>query len=282
MNSQKAKPFYERFLTSLESAGKSDNTIRNYRADLRAFEAFTGRPAETATADELDRYFEKVVSLAPASRARKQAALSSFFRWACKKKFIQQDPMYVIDRVNVPKKQPRPISAEILHKILAQIPQENLRDLLLINLLLETGLRISEALSIEIGNMDLSAGDESVLIRGKGGSERWVPLYQAENTLKLLPGYLEGKTGFLFPGEGENPVCYRTIHERWGEYQKKANLSKNAGLHALRHTCATNLLESGKAIEFVKEVLGHKHMQTTLRYTAVRGNHIKKALMGTN
>lgn len=282
MNSQTAKPFYEKFLTSLESSGKSGNTIRNYRADLRAFETFTGKPAEKATPEELDSYFEKVVALAPASRARKQASLSSFFRWACKKKFIPHDPMYAIDRVSVPRKQPRPISSDVLHKIMEQIPADNRRDLLLINLLLETGLRISEALSIEIDNMDLAPGNESILIRVKGGSERWVPLYMASRTLELLPEYIQGRKGFLFPGDDDKPICYRTIHERWKEYKEKANLSTKGGLHALRHTCATNLLESGKPIEVVKEVLGHKHMQTTLRYAAVRGGHIKKVLMGTN
>jgi len=171
-----------------------------------------------------------------------------------------------------------------IRKVLDAIPKANLRDRLLFTLIAETGLRISEALGIYHEDLILTPDDEQIVIRGKGGQRRTVMLYAAPRSLKLLRRFLREtgiRSGALFRGDprrggSASPIHYRTAHNAWRRYCAKAGVKIN--IHALRHSFATRLLNEGVSLAVVRKLLGHRRMQTTLRYAEVTDATVKREL----
>jgi site-specific recombinase XerD len=185
----------------------------------------------------------------------------------------------------VPESQPRPLDSRIIRKVLNAIPSRKLRDRLLFTLIAETGLRIAEALGIYYEDLALTPDDERIIIRGKGGRTRTVMLYAAPESLKLLQRYLRQTrimSGALFRGDparggSSRPIHYRTAHHAWMRYCRKAKVK--ASIHALRHSFATRLINEGVSLGVVRKLLGHRSMQTTLRYAEVTDATVKRELM---
>ncbi len=273
----------EEFLTDLENAGRSPHTLVNYRADLRRFlRDGHAKTLNDVTPDVLRRYFTTLGRKAPATRARHQASLNAFLEWCVKYDWLPSNPMDKIDRVKVPEPLPKGLPDETIHKILAAIPRENLRDRLLFTLIAETGVRIAEALGIYVEDLDLTPDDEKILVRGKGNKTRTVMLYSSPTTLRLLRRYMQQsnlRSGPLFRstrGRAVTTMHYRTAHAAWTKYCRKAGVTAN--IHALRHSFATSLINKGVRLEIVRKLLGHKNMHTTLRYAEVNDQTIKTEL----
>jgi site-specific recombinase XerD len=129
------------FLTDLTRAGKSANTVRTYRNDLARF--FTG-PIDQITAGVLRQYLASVADKAPATRARREAALASLLAWAYRAEIITADLMTRLDRTRPPLSPARPVPTEHIEAVLRAIPQTRDRDRLLFRLLHTTGMRIGE------------------------------------------------------------------------------------------------------------------------------------------
>ena len=184
----------------------------------------------------------------------------------------------------MPEGLPRPVPLTTIRKVLDAIPKNNLRDRLLFTLIAETGLRVGEALGIYYEDLVLTPDDEQIVIRGKGGQRRTVMLYAAPRSLKLLRRYLRQsgiKSGALFRGDprrggSASPIHYRTAHHAWRRYCAKAGVKVN--IHALRHSFATRLLNEGVSLAVVRKLLGHRRMQTTLRYAEVTDATVKREL----
>jgi integrase/recombinase XerD len=140
----------EQFLTDLRSANRSPHTCRAYATDLRRLAAFyDGEPA-TISANTLRDFFQSFVHLKPASRARKQAALNSFFTWAYRHDLVPTNPMAKLEPVKRPDRKIRALPRAAIEKILGVIPAIQSRDRLLFRLLFETGVRVSEALTLYV------------------------------------------------------------------------------------------------------------------------------------
>jgi len=205
----------------------------------------------------------------PASRARTMAALNSFLTWAVKHDLLDANPLVKLNRVKVPEPEPRGVPREQIDAVLKVIPRDNLRDQLLFRLLAETGLRISEALQLDVDDLDLTRDDEHLHVLGKGGHRRTV-LLDDSKLVSLLRRYLKEmqvRHGPLFRalknGDGQ-PLRYQTIQARWAAYCAKAGVE--CSLHQLRHSHATALVQDGVSLVTIRKRLGHKHIQTTLRY----------------
>lgn len=271
-----------KFLNAMSVAGKSENTIRGYSSDLNAYQDHLGRPIETSTVDDIEQYFLSIKKLAPATKGRKQVSLRVFFTWAVRRDFLQANPMDKIDPVKVPSKLPRPMASGSVKNLLVKIGEEAFRDRLLIILMLETGLRASEAIRIRMDDIDFTAGDEKLYIVGKGGDERQFPLYIAKLTLTLLPEYIKAegiKSGYIFKGEtARQHLSYSTAHRAWMDFASRAGISDTKGLHVLRHTFASGLLEKGVTMEVIQYLLGHKQITTTQRYAAMNSSIVKTQL----
>ncbi|MBC8162372.1 MAG: site-specific integrase [Roseiflexaceae bacterium] len=204
-----------------------------------------------------------------ASRARTAAALNSFLTWAVRHDLLVANPLVKLDRVQVPEPAPRGVTRAAIDAILATIPRDQLRDQLLFRMLAETGLRISEALQLEVDDLDLTPDDEHLHVLGKRGQRRTV-LLDAPQLVRLLRRYLkamQARHGPLFRplknGDGLL-LQYQTLQERWARYCATAGVV--CTLHQLRHSHATALVQAGVSLATIRKRLGHKHIQTTLRY----------------
>jgi len=273
------------FLADLENAGRSRHTIVNYRCDLRRLIDFSPAGLHAITPVHLRRFFLSLADKAPSSRARIQSSVNAFLTWCFRHDLLPANPMQKLERVSVPESFPRPLDPRVVRKILDAIPRRNLRDRLLFTLIVQTGLRIGEALGIYFEDLLLTPDDEQIIIRGKGGRTRTIMLYAAPESLKLLTRYLRQSritSGALFRGDparggSSRPIHYRTAHRAWTLYCEKARV--HADIHALRHSFATRLVNDGVSLGVVRKLLGHRNMQTTLRYAEVSDATVKRELM---
>jgi site-specific recombinase XerD len=180
------------FLADLARQGRSGHTLRAYRGDLAAFtRTFAGTPQDI-TPQILRTYLTTLATKAPATRARHEASLASFLGWAYRAEIITADPMTRLDRTQLPIPAPRPIPTGQVIAVLGAIPTSRDRDRLLFHLIYTTGLRIGEALSIEVDDLDLTRDDEHVTIRGKGGRRRTV-LLDDPSLVAMLRRYLRAR-----------------------------------------------------------------------------------------
>ncbi len=245
------------YLTDLANAGRPTTTRRAYASDLAAFTRYYAGPASGVTAAVLRGFFATLDGLAPATRARKQASLSSFLAWAYRHDAIAANPMTKLDRVRLPDPKPRGVPRATVEQILAQVPRAQRRDRLLFRLVYETGLRIGEALAIHVDDVDLAPDDERLSVLGKGGRRRTI-LLDDPRLVAELRAYLK-QTGYR-----HGPLRYQSIQQRWAGYCAAAGTTVT--LHQLRHAHATELVNDGVSLATIRKRLGHKNLQTTARY----------------
>jgi site-specific recombinase XerD len=259
----------DRFLQDLKNASKSPHTIRAYHSDLTAFIAQCPDDFADIQAQHLRAFFTQHEHLKPATRARKQTSVASFLKWAYQHNLIETNPMLKIDRVSVEQDLQQPPSRDQIKLIFEQIPKHQLRDQLLFKLVFETGLRISEALAIHIEDLDLTLDDEHLIVMGKGQRKRTI-LLDDSSLVVLLKKYLKKKGyqhGALFRAHKNyqgGALRYQSAQEKWMKYCEQAGVE--CTLHQLRHAHATELVNDGVSLATIRKRLGHKHIQTTLRY----------------
>jgi integrase/recombinase XerD len=259
----------EAFLRDLARAGRSPATIRAYRGDLGALTALHSGPVDTVTLDTVRDALDASAHLAPATRARRQAALASFFKWAVRQGITEIDPVLRLSAVHVEPPLPRGVPADQVQAILAGIPRDRLRDRVLFGLIASTGLRAGEALRIHIEDVDLTRGDERVSIIGKGLRRRTVLLDDPRLVvlIKRLVTVLGRNNGALFVAEKNGvggSLSYTSARARWDQYTASAGV--DATLHQLRHSHATALINGGVSLTTIKKRLGHRNIASTLRY----------------
>jgi len=296
------KPIVERrfehlvldFLAYLEfERGLSRNTLDAYRTDLlqygRCLEA-RARSALDATPGDVADFLEGLAKggedrppASPATIHRKSACLRSFYRHLRRDGLLDTDPTATLSTPRRSRKLPQVLTRGEVEKLLAQprgTEPAALRDRALLEVMYACGLRASEAIGLELMDVDI---DEGVLrARGKGSKERVVPIGQA--ALKALRIYLERGRPKLVKGAPEVHlfVNFRGGHlTRQGLYKIVRRHAQTAGLadrmspHTLRHTFATHLLSGGCDLRSVQEMLGHADVSTTQLYTHLSSERLK-------
>jgi integrase/recombinase XerD len=271
-------PDVEGFLALL-AARRAPRTVEAYRRDLTAVAKRLGHPLGRATVDELERYLAELRAhgLSPATIARRAAALRSFFRHQTLLGARGDNPAAELELPRRIRRLPRTLSAaeaERLVEAAAGTQPRDLRDRALVELLYGAGLRVSEAVSLERGGVDL----EGRLVRctGKGGKERVVPI--GRQAAEALRRYLARGRPFL--DRRHRPELFLNAKggplTRAGAFLILRRLAARAGLeperihpHLLRHSFATHLLEGGADLRSVQEMLGHADLATTELYTHV-------------
>ena len=269
MKEQPLEQLVATFLSDLAHANRSHHTRHAYATDLAQLCAFYHGPVQALTAEVLRGFFSTHLHLRPATRARKQAAVARFLIWAHQHEVLDTNPMLKIERVKLAPPQPRGMERDQIERILKGIPAECQRDRLFFRLLLETGLRVSEGLSLYVEDIDLSLDNEHLTVIGKGGKRRTV-LLDDPRLVQQLRAYLK-RTGYkhgpLFRAEKNGrggSLRYQSMQERWDHYCTQAGVV--CTLHQLRHTHATELINGGVSLPTIRKRLGHKNLQTTLRY----------------
>lgn len=218
------------------------------------------------------------------TRARKVAALKSFFKYICsKKKIIKENPATDLEVPKRGKRNPIYLSLEESKLLLNSISGRNKeRDFCIITLFLNCGVRLSELCDIKIENIR----DDLLIIRGKGDKERTI--YLNESSLSAIEAYenvRNNKIGiidkeYLFLSERKKRIDKRTVQTIVKKCIAKAGLDdKKYTTHKLRHTAATLLYKYGNVdIRSLQEILGHESISTTTIYTHVDQETLRKAV----
>ncbi len=280
----KLKSLIDEFLADLSNAGKSKHTVRNYRSDLYRFARHYCGEIEGLQTNHLRQYLFTLADKAPSTKGRNFASLNKFLDWCVRFEIIEANPMARLEGPKWGERVPRAIPAGDLKTISRAIRCAEPRERLLFTMLLDTGMRVSEALAIRIENIDFTPGREAVIIRGKGNRFRLVPLLAEMECLSLLQKYIKDRNltgGPLFrpyKGKNDKQMSYRTALHYWELLCQKINLKYE--IHQLRHTCATGLLNDGVDIEVIRQLLGHRDIQTTSRYTKLDIRTLRRELIG--
>lgn len=255
--------------------GFSTATLRAYASDLAQFGQFFAGSDCLLDLKEAD--LEAWVGdlfrhgLARSSISRKLAAVRGFFRFLLRKRVIPNDPAANLRNPKQETRQPRTPNIDEVFELLEgadETTAANVRDLALVELLYGSGLRISEALQLDA--LDVEPPCEIIRIMGKGGRERLCPL--SDSSRLCLEKWLKMRGSLAGAGEPALFVGMRGRRLNRREAARiVARLSAGAGIrispHALRHAFATHLLGSGADLRSVQELLGHKRLATTQRYT---------------
>jgi integrase/recombinase XerD len=288
------------FLAYLEfERGLSRNTLDAYRTDLLQYGRFLEEREESAldaTPGDVSDFLESLARgeaadgeapgrppASPATIHRKSACLRSFYRHLRRDGLLDTDPTASLSAPRRSRKLPQVLTRGEVEKLLVQprgTEPAALRDRALLEVMYACGLRASEAIGLELLDVDV---DEGVLrARGKGSKERVVPIGQA--ALKALRIYLERGRPKLVKGAPETHlfVNFRGGHlTRQGLYKIVRRHAQTAGLadrmspHTLRHTFATHLLSGGCDLRSVQEMLGHADVSTTQLYTHLSSERLK-------
>ena len=278
--------------------GLSEATIRAYAADLRAYGAWLastkgGWADDPAVArDYLASLVRPPRVLRPSSHRRKAASLRAFYRFAHGEGLMERDVAGLIDLPRASRLLPDTRDVAAVEALLdAPDPgtDAGIRDRALFELLYACGLRISEALRLD--RDDLSLGDASVRVIGKGDRERLLPV--GDVALAAIGRYLDdvrprwlgspGDTSRALPRGGPLFVTSRGRRlgrmAAWRGLRRAAliaGLTEHVTPHTLRHSFATHLLEGGADLRVVQELLGHASITTTQLYTHLTGERIKQ------
>ncbi len=258
----------QEFLAELEHADRSRHTIRAYASDLAALRELTDL-LEQITPTGLRKLATSQSHLSPATRARRQAAVSSFFKWLVRQGHVVANPVDRLERVRRKPSQPRGLTRKKVESVLAKIPPKRHRDRLLFRLLFETGIRIGEALGLHVEDLELDPDDERLVVLGKGGRRRTV-LLDDPQLVKQLHDHLKRtghKHGHLFRAEVNGrggPLRHQSAHALWQRYCRLAGVE--CTIHQLRHSHATELVRDGVSLATIRKRLGHRSLQSTLLY----------------
>jgi integrase/recombinase XerC len=276
----------------------SSHTQRAYGGDLESLAAFARERGSPATEDvrAVDLYLLRgwlgLLSRthAPSSIARKVAAVRSWMKWLRRRGFVSKSPAAELGTPKVRRPLPSLLSVDAAREVVEAPgdPEANAprgaRDCAILELLYGSGLRVSELCGLDVDAYDRAGA--RVRVHGKGDKERVVPVgrrcVEALATwLAERPGAVHPKTGWQHPralfvgahGGRLGPRSVHTIVQRWGAIGAgRADLHP----HALRHTCATHMLDGGADLRAIQEMLGHASLSTTQRYTHVSMEHLMR------
>lgn len=246
------------FLFTHHSEKVSMNSLSN--SSLRDFRAWMSRQA--------------IDGLKNSSRARSLSGVKNFLTWLDKNGHLHNAAIGLVRSPKLPHKLPKPIGEISIFKILEDLKEKgdwpSLRDHALFTLLYGAGLRINEALSLNIEHIQ----DNGYLrVLGKGNKERQIPLIPP--VLKVMTDYISchphqhNKDAPLFPGQRSKRLNQGVAQKKIRDIRISLGLPETTTPHALRHSFATHLLQNGANLREIQELLGHASLSTTQRYTEV-------------
>ena len=267
----------------------SNKTVDSYKKDVEEYLSYLERESLSYKKIEYSdlrlylMYLKDEKKKKASSIDRNLSSLRSFYRYLCSKNVVAENPFTLLQGLKKEKNLPRYFEYNELEEMFS-IPNKKTplgqRDLLILELLYSTGIRVSELVSIKVDDIDQKS--LSIRILGKGKKERIVSYGEyAEDilTLYLKDGYLKlNKTNskyLILNNQGKN-ISTRGVSYLLDKIIKQTSIQKNISPHMLRHTFATHLLNEGCDILSVKELLGHESLSSTQVYTHVTTEHLKE------
>lgn len=284
-----AEAFLEAYLRELGAVGgRSPYTIRNYRTDIGSFLAWCGDQGQEPLRTTRQVFREYLTELkesgmVAASITRRTSTVHGFYKYLHREGATERDLLYGVALPKRPKRLPKVLDPALLDALLASpdpsTPQ-GLRDRAMFELLYGGGLRISELVSLDLGQVSLADG--SAIIHGKGSKERLVLF--GEPAMRALETYLESARPALRSEIGSrkpeigNPLFLnrfggrltaRSVQTLIKRHAVAAGIAADVHPHLLRHSFATHLLDGGADLRIVQDLLGHSSANTTQIYTHV-------------
>jgi integrase/recombinase XerD len=274
--------FLKNYLAFLSvKKGLRPNSLEAYRKDIQNYLDFLKekkrRPEEPGIAGPMALFMVHLhnKNLSPRTIARKSSALHGFYRYLVRRRKISKDPTKLLERPKVGRSLPKVLSIKEIENILEQpYPSDplGLRDKAILEILYATGIRESELINLEMRNINRKA--ESLIIVGKGGRKRLVPI--GKHALSALDAYLlKGRRKLLkqiierqiFLNNHGKPLSRMGVWKITNKYARSAGIVRMVSPQIFRHSCAIQMLESGASIHAIQERLGHVCSSTTQIYT---------------
>ena len=276
--------------------GFSKNTEEAYRNDLSQLQSFIAAQAskngEIPSWEQFGRQQMlsymltlKEKKYASTTLARKIAAAKSFFKFLTEEHKVQQNPTENIASLKVGRALPKPISVAQARRLLEE-PAKNTsteakRDKAMLELLYASGMRVSELVALNLGDVDIPGG--YVRCFGKGHKERMIPIYP--RAAQSIDEYLKESRPHIVQNRSDEKALFLNVRgerlTRQGLWQilkgyaRDANLEVAVTPHTLRHSFATHMLNGGADLRMVQELLGHANISTTQVYTHLTSEHVR-------
>lgn len=260
------QPEFEKYIKTLTLKAYSEHTIRLYLSEFaHLLILIKSKPIQNLTPNRIKDYLlycVKVEKMKERKLNGKINAIKFYFE-----QVLHKDKMFFdIPRPKKPQTLPKMLSKSEIKKIFQQV--ENPKHLLMLKLCYGMGLRVSEVVGIKISHID-STRMQVLISGGKGKKDRYVNL--PESILEDLRSYYKiyRPKEWLFEGRYGGQYSISSVQAVFKRAMKSANINKRVGIHGLRHSYATHLLESGANLRVIQELLGHHSIKTTQIYTHV-------------
>ena len=282
-------PLIDAFLDGIwMERGVSENTLSSYRQDLMQFNQWLLDQQATMLAvrkNDIEAYlaFRLMRKISARSTARLLSCLRGFYQYQLRESRISLDPTLDIDSPKMGRPLPKSLSEQDVEALLnapdTDEPLE-LRDKAMLELLYASGLRVTELLTLQVGQLSVNQG--VVRVMGKGSKERLVPT--GEEALDWLQRYMkDGRPALLgarmsdtmFPSRRGAVMTRQTFWYRIKIYAQRAGIRQSLSPHTLRHAFATHLINHGADLRVVQLLLGHSDLSTTQIYTHVAKERMK-------
>jgi integrase/recombinase XerC len=290
------KDLIEQFGKHLKLKNSSLHTLRNYLSDLGQFNDYLSPPDSQGqrmpyAIGLLDHHVIREYlghlhdqKIEKSSMSRKISAIRSFCKFLCRENVLKENPAKLVRLPKVPQKVPNHLTVDDCVKLIESPDVSTplgLRDRAILELLYACGVRVSELAGLNLEDIDFN--ERLVLVRGKGRKERLVPF--GRHCHGALVAYLEQRRALLgvggdscFPAVFLNHLGTRLTTRSVGrlveKYVRLSGLAQKISPHGIRHSFATHMLNSGADLRSIQELLGHKSLSTTQRYTHLTIGHL--------
>ncbi|MCM3089086.1 site-specific tyrosine recombinase XerD [Bhargavaea ginsengi] len=269
----------------------ADNTIGSYKRDLLGYIRHLEKVEQPGSLDSVSRpdilrYLQVLEESgkSPRTISRHISSIRSFHQFLVRERITSADPTIQLDLPKLEMKLPRVLSVGEVDSLIAAPDRSKpagVRDRAMLEMLYGTGMRVSECIGINTGDVHLSMGFARVF--GKGGKERIVPLGRTavdaitEYIGQARPSMLKGDRAqdALFVNARGGRLTRQGVWKLLNQHARKAGITKELTPHILRHSFATHLVENGADLRAIQEMLGHADISTTQIYTHVSKNRLK-------
>lgn len=283
------KYYYDRFNDYLVNVKKaSNNTLSSYLRDIRQFGEYLDTHTDTDYADADEMVLAEYIGWlrgagkSVATVSRNIASLKCFYSYLVTQRLVETNPTGKLVPDKTAQKLPQILTSKEVELLLEQPECTDLkgyRDKAMLELLYATGIRVSELISLNVTDLNLSAAVVRCVSHDK---ERFIPLYSA--AIKALSEYLEFVRPQMIAHEDEQSLFVNVNGERMSRqgfwkiiksYQVKAHIDKDITPHTLRHSFAAHLLENGADLRSIQEMLGHADISSTQIYSQLVKKQLK-------
>jgi site-specific recombinase XerD len=282
----------ELFLRALQGQNFSPKTLRAYGDDLTQFLAWVEKnrvdwdvPTRFSRGD-IEGFMQYLAAkhMTGVTRVRKLASIRKFFAFLEDNSILAANPAHTVKGARREEKEPNILYKE-QYKALLYEASDNIRDYAIIQTFLQTGIRLSELVSLRVEDVDLEHRNLTVR-QGKGKKDRQIPL--VEDVLKALRNYVRYRNTELildddtfFLAKNGTSMNVSTVKYLVAKYVKKAGIRKKVSVHTLRHTFGAHKADKHMSLATLQELMGHKKKETTLKYIHLAKTNLRQEMVQT-